>query len=326
MAWRSASDMTKPFRSKVFWWQEASYKAGNTGASGGTHLVSDVISNARIDTGDVVQSLRTISEPSVSFATALVDYMFHLEWDLQPQHASLATMCTNRTCGDLGSVAFEVLANLDWNCSTTTFTVYHLYGCKCKTITVSATKGENWKCVADFSVGSISYCTTTITGDACSLWVTAASHEADAEAGSALAAFNTAGDITWDPESGYDWYTGAYVTNSFSVTIDNNLNDHYIVGSSNKQASIPGGLDVSAVMDISMEFGGGEIWELVIAGVDIDSVILNTGLTGAGNLDGKLTLEAGRINTGAINIETGGEGMVGSVPFTFRDLTWAVGT
>jgi len=294
------TDLGYPFQGDIYWELETTYKGGFSGTQ---NRISDAVQDVRIDTGDINQELQSISEPTIiDFSKTMVDPTLHIEWILQPTEVSLVTYCANRTTDcDLESIAFEVVTN---DCRSTT-SYYYLKGCKCKTLTISATQGENYKVTADFSVA------TVIVSDS-------ASGTSPAAIGTDYAAFNIGGSITW---SGV---TGAYVTQSMSVTVDNDLKDLYDVGSTSKKAAIPGAKKVTGTCDISLDGGGGTHFNEVIAGTDITSLVFNTGI-GSSN-DGKITLEHGRFDNTSIDVNISGDAMMTSVPFTFKDISFSAGT
>jgi len=158
---------------------------------------------------------------------------------------------------------------------------------------------------ADFSVATVTV-SDTITG------------VKPSAIGTDYAAFNVGGSITWTGA------TGAYVTQSLSVTVNNNISDLYTVGSYAKLGAIPLAKDVTGTCDISLDGGGGTHFSEVINGTDITSVVFNTGI--GSSSDGKLTLNEGRFDSTSVALDIGGEAMMTSVPFTFKDLSWGAGT
>jgi len=299
-----ANEISFPFGGDIYYSVETGYGTGLTGTL--LHF-SDAVTDVRIETGDINTALRTISEPSIAdFSRTLVDPMLHLEWVLQPNVNDFEKKLIDRTNCDLDSLAFEVAVN---QCSSGSDTYYYLKGCKCKTFTISASQGENYTCSADFSVSTV----TTHTAAQGTPPVSAL--------GTEYAAFNIAGSVTW---SSAGTWAGAYVTNSLDVTIDNNIQDLYDVGSKTKKAAIPGAIDVTGSCDLSVDDGGKTFWDDIKMGVDITSVVFNTGLT-TGNC-GKITLNNGRFDSHSIDVNTSGEGMISSVPFTFKMMAITTGT
>lgn len=292
-----------PLSGDICYSLETTYNGGH-GAT--RYYFSDAVINARIGTGDVNQELMNIDNRGVvSFQLAMIDPVLHVEYYLQPNAATDALYyATDISECDLASIAIEAGANL---CSTASKAYFHMYGCKVKSYTVSAAKGELWKVAMDFSVGSFWVSTATVTSFPA------------ADISKPYAAFNIAGGITWAG------VTGAYATQGFSFTVDNGLNDIYTVGSRSKSASIPGILKITGTCDITMDKGGYTNFSEVLNATDITSLILNTGLTSAGGA-GKFTLSNGRFDSTEIDINTSGEGIITSVPFTFKSIAIAAGT
>jgi len=292
-----------PFQGLILYQKEPSYNYGFSTAS--TRRISDTVTDVRIETGDMNIKLRSISEPSVQdYSQTMKNPTLHVEWVEQPNASdSLASYCYNRTDGDLHSLAFEVAVNRH----QATSAYYRLAGCKAKTLTKSGSAGEHWTYTADFSVASLSTATAS-----------SASITDPGAIGTAYATFNTAGAITWAG------VTLAYVTQSIDFTVENNLTEYWDVGSTEIKAAIPGALDITGSCDISLDDGGKVHFDEVLANTAITSIILNTGLT-TGNF-GKVTLNDGRFDSTNIDVSTGGEGIISSVPFTFKTLTFATGT
>ena len=290
-----------PFQGSILYEVETSYKNGFAG--GTVNRFSDVVTDVRIETGDINRELVSISTPSlVDFSKVQEDPMLHVEWIYQPHTgSSMVSLCHMRTAGDLASVAIEVGANT----AAGTSAYYRCIGCKCKSFTVSAEQNDNYKISADFSVASLSVYSTASLTDPGAI-------------GTTYAAFNTAGSITWNG------VTGAYVTKAFDFTLDNNLTDYWDVGSNKKKASIPGALTITGSCDISLDDGGNTHFTEVLAGTDIADIKLDTGLA-TGNL-GEFVLTKARFDSTSINLNTTSEGIFSSVPFTASGLHYNAGT
>ena len=291
-----------PFGGQIFYQVETNYGDGFQ-ASSTTYRISDSIQNVRLDTGEVNTVLRDISSPSIAdFSRTKIDPTLHVEWVLQPNDVkSFEKLCTDRTNCDLSSLAFEIGIN---TCSNASDAYYNLKGCKCKTFNISAAQFGNYICTADFSVASIVTSSSPVAVDPGAL-------------GTEYAAFNIAGGVTWNG------VTGAYVTNSLNITVENNIQDLYDVGNMTKKAAIPGAVDISGSCDLSLDNGGKTHWDEVIGGTDITSVVFNTGLDTGEN--GKITLYNGRFDSTSVDINTSGEGMMASVPFKFKDIKFSKG-
>jgi hypothetical protein len=225
--------------------------------------------------------------------------VLHVEWVLQPDATvSLATYCCNRTStGDLNSLSFEVGANTLGG----TKSYYILNGCKCKTFNVSASRGNEYICTADFSVQSV---TTAAT----------ATGTKPSALGTAYAQFNLAAHtITITGKT-----VAAYITDSIDITVENNLTDYWDCDSISKTAATAGAKDITGSCDISLDDGGGTHFNDVFTGKGLSSIAVVTGCTG---LDDTFTLTDGRFDNTSVDINISGEGMMTSQPFTFKELT-----
>lgn len=293
--------MSYPLQGVVYFEIESSYK---NGFSGSQSRFSDVVTDARIETGDINTELRSISEVSlVDFQKTLEDPTLHIEYVYQPHTGiSAVSYFYNRTDCDLESFAIEVGVN---TCSASSDTYYYMIGCKPKSFTVSASKGDVYNISVDFSVASLGIYSTAQGTDPGAI-------------GTSYAAFNNAGSITWAG------VTGAYVTESFEFTVDNNLTDYHDVGSYVKKAAIPGAINITGSCDISLDDGGDTHFDEVLAGTNITSLKLDTGIaTGA---CGEFELLSGRFDSTSIDVNTSSEGIMSSVPFTFKALDFNAGT
>ena len=289
-----------PFQGEIWYWNEASYGGGESGT---TMRISDKVLDVRIDTGDVHRTLHDISEPSVcAFVETGGDVTLHVEWIYQPNAlGSLASDCVNRTLGDLQDLAFCVGTST----KRATSSYYYLVGGKCKTFNFNGTRGDDYKCSADFSIQSVTT-STTATGSA------------PAALATDYATFNAAGTITFT--GGYT----AYITDSINVDVNNNLSDYMTVGSSAKLCAIPGKKDVTGSADLSLDEGGALAWYNIANLTAITSLVINTGRTTGDH--GKLTLSTGRYDNLSVDVNQTDSGMMASIPFTFKDIAFATGT
>ena len=290
-----------PFQGDICFHKEVSY-GGSTDTSEGSAFmkISDKVLDVRLDTGDVHKPLRGISSPSVcGFIETGGDQTLHIEWILQPNaHTSLVSYCCERTTtGDVPSLHFEINASKE----RTTESFYYVHGCKCKSFTVNASRGEEYICSADFSVKSVATASS------------ASETFPTTDIGTDYAAFNQAGSITFS--GGYT----AYITDSIEITVNHNLTDYWTVGSTDKLMAIPGALDVTGSADLSLDEGGAVAWGHIADVSALDTLIVNTGETGG--IDGKFTLTTGRYDSLSVDQNISGGCMMASIPFTFKHIT-----
>jgi len=294
--------MGLPYQGDIWFWEENVYGGGET--SGGTMLISDKVYNVRLDSGDIHKTLRGISEPTIcGFISQPSDPVLHIEWVLQPTTpsatiGSLATYCCDRSStGTVKSLAFEYSANKLGG----TKSYYMLTGCVAKSFTLSASKGNEYICSADFSVQSVATASTTVRTKPTAL-------------GKEYARFNhTANTIT---------ITGiaepAYITNSIEINVDNHITDYWDCDTSTKTCAIPGAKDIIGSCDISLNNGGAVHWGDVFGGAVLSSIAVVTGQSG---IDDTFTLNVGRFDNTSVDQSLTDEGMMVSQPFTFKNLT-----
>ena len=305
------NEITRPFGGDIAYYLETTYGTLAI-ATDATYLVSNKVLNARLDSGDVHKTLRGINRASVcSFIETGGDNVLHLEWVFQPHDASLATYCVNRTNGDIASLTFVLATNKDVTSHASYFT---LKGCKAKNWNLSSSKGEEYVCTADFSVKEVDVSNTKPTNYGQPSDLNYGTHK--------LAGFNQAGTITFT--GGYN----AYITNSINITVNNNLQDYWQVGSTDKRAAIPGALDVTGSADLSLDAGGGEPWtNIVDSFTDITSLVIDTACPGGTDTTcGKITLSDGKYDSISIPVGLENGTMMSSLPFTFKTIAFATST
>ena len=340
MAWTdySTQEIGRPFQGSIDWFPENGYgtgliktqNAGDTGArsvtsisSNGTNIfvqaarsVSSLVEVARMDTGDVNKYYRGIDSVYISKGTTSnIDYTFHLEYI--PMAASTGILTQNLTfpdtlldlltdrmsSGTVHSLCFIVGANT----SMSTKSYYKLTGCKCKNVEISGSEGEAWKVSADFSVADIAT-SATHPGSAAT-----DGHKPD---GYPLT-FNVGGDIT-DGTNSF-----AYVTKSFSVTINHNLQDLWTIGSQSKTNCIEGAMDITGTMDISLDDGGAVHFQDVLDSETETTVQIDLGDSNLGGYAWvpRLSLTNVQFDSSSIDVSPGSEGMMESAPFTARQIS-----
>jgi hypothetical protein len=271
-----------------------------------TLSLSDYIDDVRIETGDVHTPVRGIGDVSVaSFMHNPEDETLHVEYKLQ-YGDTLVKDSIYRNLGtcDLQSLAFVI------GTSTCSDEVSYFVpkGVKCKSLTISGSRGEAWQVSADYSVRST--VTYSALAGAGGIYSSGAS-PAPASRATDICTFNKGGSITIGGSP------IAFITDSFEVTIENNLADYWDVGSELKRWSMPGALNITGSCDISLDAGGAEMWGRIkdSANRNRGNIIINFG-NGC-----KMTLSGVRFNTGSIDVNTSGEGMMSSVPFTASSVT-----
>ena len=313
MTWHNyasgTDDIGRPYQGAVYFWPENEYGTGQTNASHdltGSCSVSEVVEVARLETGDVNRYFRGLDSIYISKATKTnIDYTFHLEYLLATDDI-LLDLLVDRTAsaGTVQSLSFAVGANKN---SATNAAWYWVKGAKCKTVTVEGGEGEPWKVSADFSCSTFSIYRDQAGLNAASTTSSPA----------ALNSRQTTGDICMFNSGGWiqdgSGNTFAYITKSFSVTVNHNLQDLWTVGSRSKTNCIESALDVTGNCDISLDAAGRHHFRDVLACTNQGTIdIRPTALIASP----KLYLTDVRWDSSSIDISPGNEGMMESAPFT----------
>ena len=298
------NDIGRPYQGELFWKPEQNYGTTSTVSdclSNATHSVSSVVMVARVDTNEVNRYFRGIDSIDISAATKkCVDYTLHLEY-LPQHHDFLADFLCDRSSGTIRSLTFQLGANT----STGTGTYYLLNGCKCKNMEVAGTQCEPWTISADFSVKSIATSTTSTLKSIGSKFPSVVSGD--------LCMFNVASHVT--NSAGLSL---AYVTNSFSMTINHNLQDLWTVGDRDKQAAIECARDVTGSSDISLDEGGGFHFGDVL---NAEKASLRVYLAEIGSGAPRFDITDLRWDSSSIDVGDVSEGMMESAPFTAKSVS-----
>jgi len=311
--WSSGQDIGRPFQGSVWFYSEYGYGSGATeisqcyGSLGGVQLnmcsacsVSPVVEVCRIETGDVNRYYRGLDNIFISKATKTnVDHSMHLEY-LVATDDRLLPFLVNRSSATVRSLIFVVKTAKD---QTDVGPTWVLTGCKCRNAELAGSTGEAWKVSADFSVASVIERSSTwgsrptaglrTTGDICM--------------------FNVGGSLT-NPDAN----TFAYITNSFSCSINHNLQDLYTIGQRTKENVIESAYDITGTMDISLDGGGKYHFRDVLAAAAESTVSVFTSRTDGSPL---LNLYNVRFNSSSIDVSPGNEGMMESAPWTAQAVS-----
>jgi len=287
-----------PFQGQVLWWTEASYGGGRSGT---TQWVSSKVYDARIDTGEICKALRGISSPTIcGYISMPSDYSFHLEFVLQNTGGtkSLATNAALRTAtNDLNSLCFEVRANEDG----ATKSYYLVKGCKCKTFNIKASMKNEYICTADFSACSVITASSIGYADPTAIVSTVT-----------YAQFNRPGHVLYKNTN----VAIATIVDSVDITINHNITDYFSANNVYKQGAIPGALDVTGTLGISLDDGGKAFFDALWTG--LTNVLINLNI---GGYD-VVRLRNARWNGMSFDVNTSGDMMKVDAPFTAKDITW----
>ena len=307
----SGYEIGRPFQGEIYWYLEDGYGTGipsDQGVKGRYSVsVSSVVEVARMETGEVNKYYRGIDSVYISKATKTnTDRTFHLEYLLQTDDALLEYL-VDRSVGTVRSLGFIVGANTDM---TGMNSWWEMKGCKCKTVEIASSTGEAWKVSADFSVSGTSV--NDVQTDIAAAGEPKSS-VTDAGLTGDIAMFNVGATI----KAGVSATNLAYVSDSFSVTVNHNTQDLWNVGSREKTNVIESALDCTGTADISLDAGGRLHFQDVLDADTATTIVVTTALvTGAP----VITLTNVRWDSSSIDVSPGNEAMMESAPFTAEQI------
>jgi len=304
MAWQDyeiGDYVGKPFKGKVVWWTEGDLSSGTAGkitpaTAGRVMKVSDVVNVARVETGDMLRHHRGIDSRALkNTERTAFNNTFHLEYIPHTDDWLITHLLELTSEGTVQALGFEIGADVDGTESSW----YVLQGCKCNSVTINGSQGDDFVISADFSVASMK--------------ANIAEYQSAASSGPAgsLCVFNSAGTIQ---DAGGRQL--AYITSAFSLTVNHNLEDFWNIGKIEKSAIVEGALDVSGTCDISFDHGGAMHVRDVIAGATEADVVFILG-------DSSPSLSIGDVywDSATVDITNEQGGMVGSCPFTAYNVS-----
>ncbi|RLI63602.1 MAG: hypothetical protein DRO67_05475 [Candidatus Asgardarchaeum californiense] len=287
------STIGRPFQGKAWYWVEATYGGGLSGA---TLPISKYIQDIKMGTGDVVKSIRSIeSAVIIEQIQQCEEPTIHIEYNPQIGDTMIDDCVDRSSCCILQSLAFEFGANTCTGGDDTTY--FYGVGFKAATVKISAAKDEPYSVVIDYEGKSIVTSTTAIGVEPTAL-------------SGAILQFNVAGSIT---KTGGFNPTGskiAYITDSIDVTISNQLTGYTDHDSTQKTFLVEGTLDVEGSCNITLDGAGGMHFGEVKAMTDF-TLVINMGDTGAP----KITLPGCNWKNSEPGINTSGEAMMESAAF-----------
>lgn len=299
------AELGLPFQGDAWYVVESTF--GQKPTDGDTSLpISCKILDVRYGIGDKHKVLRGFDAPNAChLLEQCSDLTLHLEYIPQCDDLLLEDVVNRTAEMKLQSLGFVIRTNR-FITDVTDTTTYLLWGCKPKTVRVSATINTEYIITIDFSVKA----RDTVASDGIAAgWPT----KPTALSGE-YCAFNVAGEIEKDEAD------VAYIVDSIDVTIDHNLVDKYDHDSLIKQYIIEGAYDVTGTCDISLDEGGRE-HEGEIVGQTEFTLVVNMGTAGCPGL----TIPGCKWKSGEIDINIGGDILADSAPFTGKptdgDLT-----
>jgi len=294
----AVSTIGRPFQGKAWYWVEASYGGG---ASGATLPISKYVQDIKIGSGDKGKEIRSIESAVVAERFEIPNEpVISIEYNPQVGDTLLDDVIDRDSCCVLQSLAFEFGANTCTGDGTDDATYYYGVGFKPASIRISSSKGEPYTVTVDLQGKSVTT-STTATGV-----------EPTALAG-ALLGFNVAGSIS---KTGGFNPTGskiAYITNSIDITITHQLSGYTDHDSLTKSYLVEGTMDVSGTVDITLDGGGAlhfaEVWNNTSFTLQIDM---------GGSGCPRITLPGCEWKSSSIDVNISGEAVMESAPFTCK--------
>ena len=310
-----------PYSGRVYAKTENYYGIENASSPG--YTISGCIINAKIDTGTCYEPKWCIGSGS---AASLYRYMstpsdptFHLEWIYDSACTfSLASYCINRIdrssigrvtlgIGNLTPLTFEMSTNM-YDSVVSHRSQFKLLGCKCKSITLSGKRGDEWIYSADFSVKRVTSAASVST----SSWAPQGLNRSPN-----YCLFNTAGSVfTHVVSATYpgSWSSAsAFITDNISVTIDHSLQDLWTSNSPWKVEAIPGALKVTGSSDVSIDEGGGAVFANIQGRLSACSLQIQ--MQSAATCKRFLSLRGVKYDSFSVELNTSGNVMMTSKPF-----------
>jgi hypothetical protein len=299
MAWTGeGTEIVSPFTGYIAWWIEPTYASDGCASIGTASDVAQRVTSARYETGDVMKYYNSIDSRSVTTATpGLVDYSFHLEYDVQKDDVLLRQLMSDIVSCSLPSFGFEVGENI--GCTNAGYVA--MYGNVVKSVEISGSSGEPWHVSADFSTSTMVASDTVTSTKAAGV---------GSVVDGILLMFNAGGSFT-DTTGNV-----AIAINNISVRIENSIEDVYTIGSTAKQGAIPRELKITGSADMTIEDGNVNHLNDVVTGAVAGTLELKLGGTGAP----KITLTNVRFDSESRDAASGD--VFRSCPFTAEDVAY----
>jgi len=290
-------ELGRPFQGTAYYWVESSYGIGE---SAPTLPISCKIQNIRIDTGDRHKVLKDIGSAVACHLLQQTDEpKVHLEYIPQCDDTLIDDVIDRSSCCTLQSLAMCVGANTCMP-DTDDKSYYLIDGMKPSTVRISGSKNTEYLVVIDFEVQSV-------------VTSTAATGTAPAVLTGDYLSFNVAGEITKSGGHVVNVDHIAFITNSIELTFTHKLTGYTDHDSTVKSYIIEGDMDVEGSVDITLDGGGAQHFGEVMA---------NTAFTIQVDMGGvgcpRITLTDCEWKNTSVDINTGGEAMMNSSPFTAK--------
>jgi hypothetical protein len=288
------SELGLPYRGKIWYGELSSYTSEPTDGDVTEKPISCKVQNVRFSLADKHKPLRDIGSPNACHLLEQTDDVtIHLEYIPQCDDTLLADSVNRNAYGKLTPLWFSITTNHNVE-GAADKSYYIAYGCKAKTIRVSASINSEYIVAIDYSVRSG-------TTDSSALGTEPAALTGD------YLAFNVGGSIRKD---GADI---AYILNSVDITIDQHLIDKNDHDSFVKQYAVEGAIDIEATVDISLDEGGGNHFYEVLSQKEFD-IVVDLGGSGCP----RINLPNCKWKSTEIDISLTDEPMMDSAPVTSK--------
>jgi hypothetical protein len=292
------SELGLPFQGDAWYYIQSAYSSKPTDGDS-QYPISCKIQDMRYGIGDKHKGLKGFDAPNTChLLEQCSDITLHLEYIPQCDDTLITDTCNRTAQMQCKSLAFVLQTNrfVTNKADTSSFL---LWGCKPKTIRVSATINTEYLIAIDFSVKEVE----SVASDTLGLSV---AHSAPTALTGAYLAFNVAGTIRDGNASDL-----AYIADSISFTIDHNLTDKWNHDSVKKEYCIEGAYDVEGTVDISLDEGGRSHSNDVLFQTPFDLIV---SMGGAGCP--VFTIPNCQWKSGEIDVNTSGDILADSAPFT----------
>lgn len=288
----------QPFQGEAWYWIEDSYAEGESST---TLPISCKVQNVRIDTGDRHKVLKDIGSPlACHLLKQTYEPKVHIEYIPQCDDTMIDDVIDRSSECTLQSIALFVNLNKEEDDSDDQSS-YFIIGMKPSTVRITSSKNTEYLIVIDFEAQSVSTEHSSLTATRPSPLT-----------GDYLA-FNIAGEIT--KTGGHIVNTDhiAFCTNSVEITVSHKLTGYTDHDSLYKSYLIEGDMDIEGSVDITLDGGGASHIYEVFQNTEFD---LQIDLGGVGCP--RLTLPDCQWKNASVNVDTGGEGLTNSTPFTCK--------
>lgn len=298
----AVTDIGQPFSGKIWYWVESTYGSGESAV---TLPVSCKVLDVRVGTGDRHTPLVGIDSPMVCHLLKQTDEpTLHVEYIPQTSDTMIDDVVDRvGNCCKLQSLSFCIASN---SCLTgINSSYYNVLGAKPNTVVIAGAKNEPYKVTIDYLCKSILTATTgTGIEPACSVVSTYPYLQ-----------FNVAGEIRKTGGLLVNTDHIAFITNSISLTFNQNLTGQTDHDALLKSYLVEGKYEIEGTCDITLDGGGALHFGEVLANTAF-TIEVRMGALGSGAP--MITLPNCEWKISEVNLNISGEAMLESAPFTAK--------